>query len=46
MAITYDHRELLQALPWMDISPPLDRASETIARFDERMDRDDGIVTS
>lgn len=46
MAITYDHRELLQALPWTDILPPLDAASETIARFDERMDRDDGVAAS
>jgi Protein of unknown function (DUF1612)/HTH DNA binding domain len=46
MAITYDHRELLQALPWTDIFPPLDAASETIARFDERMDRNDGVAAS
>jgi Protein of unknown function (DUF1612)/HTH DNA binding domain len=46
MAITYDHRVLLQALPWTDIFPPLDAASETIARFDERMARDDGVAAS
>jgi len=46
MAITYGTRELFQALPWMDISRPLEAASDTIARFDERMACDDGVAAS
>src|SRR5260370_30497486 len=46
MSIAYNYQELLQALPWTDISPSLDAASETITRFDERLDRADGVAAS
>jgi hypothetical protein len=45
MSETYPYRELLAQVRWKEILPLLEGASDTMARFDERMGRDDAIAT-
>jgi hypothetical protein len=45
MSEAYRYRELLEQVRWKEILPLLEEASDTMARFDERMDRDDALAT-
>jgi Protein of unknown function (DUF1612)/HTH DNA binding domain len=44
MSYTYEHRDLPAQARWKQILPLLEAASDTMVRFDERMDRDDGLA--
>jgi hypothetical protein len=44
MSEAYRYRESLEQVRWKEILPVLEEASDTMARFDERMDRDDALA--
>lgn len=44
MSETYRYRALLEQIRWKEILPIFEEASDTMARFDERMDRDHALA--
>jgi hypothetical protein len=43
---TYDCQELVRQLPWKEVLPHFERASDILARLDERMARSDVLAAS